>query len=110
MQSSHVKQTLALNGYSRKYFCGLRKITDRSLPTQSFKSFTSIPYIQGVSNKIQRVVNEVGVKVAMKPHLTLRKLLLSLKDSLDNTKKSCLVCQVRVVTADLYTFDKQNVI
>ena len=45
-QSSHVKQTLALNGYPRKYYRGQRKITDRSFPTRSFKSFTSIPYIQ----------------------------------------------------------------
>ena len=67
-QSSHVKQTLALNGYPRKYFCGQRKTTDTSLPTRSFESFTSIPYIQGVSDKIQRGLNEVGFKVTMKPH------------------------------------------
>ena len=80
VQSSHVKQTLAaLNGYQRKYFCGQRKITDRTLPTHSFEPFTSLPYIQGESNKTQRVLNEVGVKVAMKPHLTIRKLLPSLK-------------------------------
>ena len=94
VQSSHFKQTLALNGYPRKYFCGQRKTTDRALPTRSFESFTSIPYIQGVSDKIQRVLNEVGVKVAMKPHLTIRKLLSSLKDPLDNSEKSCLVYQV----------------
>ena len=94
MQSSHVKQTLALNGYPRKYFRGQRKITNRFLPTRSFESYTSIPYIQGVSDKIQRVLNEVGVKVAMKPHLTTRKLLPSLKDPLDKSEKSCLVYQV----------------
>ena len=94
VQSSHVKQTLALNGYPRKYFCGQRKTTDRSLPTRSFESFTLIPYIQGVSDKIQRVLNEVGVKDAMKPHLTIRKLLLFLKDPLDNSEKSCLVYQI----------------
>ena len=91
MQSSHVKQTLALNGCPRKYLCGQRKITDRSLSTRSFEYFTLIPYIQGVSDKIQRVLNEVGVKVAMKPYLTKRKLLPSLKDPLDNSEKSCMV-------------------
>ena len=43
--------------------------------------------------KIQRVLNEVGVKVAMKVHLTTRKLLPYLKDSLDNSKKFCLFYQ-----------------
>ena len=48
-----------------------------------------------MSDKIQRVLNEVGVvKVAMKPHLKIRKLLPSLKDPLDNSEKSCLVYQV----------------
>ena len=47
-----------------------------------------------MSDKIQRVLNKVGVKVAMKPHLTIRKLLPSLKDPLDNREKSCLVYQV----------------
>ena len=46
-------------------------------------------------DKIQRVLNEVGVKVAMKPHLTTRKLLPSLKDPFDNSEKSCLVYQVQ---------------
>ena len=68
VQSLHVRHTLPLNGYPRKYFCGQRKTTDRFLPTRFFESFTSIPYIQGVSDKIQRVLNEVGVKVAMKPY------------------------------------------
>ena len=95
MQSSHVKQTLALNRYPRKYFCSQQRITDRSLPTHSFESFTSIPYIYSVSNKMQRVLNEVRVNVAMKPHLTTRKLLPSLKDPSDNSEKSCLVYQVR---------------
>ena len=47
-----------------------------------------------MSNKIQRVLNEVGVKVAIKPHLTIRKLLPSLKDPLDYSEKSCLFYQV----------------
>ena len=55
--------TLALDGYPRKYFCGQRKTTDRSLPVRN----------QGVSDKIQRVLSEVEVKVAMKPHLTIKK-------------------------------------
>ena len=110
MQSSHVKQTLALNGYPRNYFRGRQKITDKSLQTSSFESFTSIPHIQGVFDKIQRVLNEVEVKVTMKPHLTIRKLLPSLKEPLDNSEKSCLIYQVPCRIAVLNTLDKRNVI
>ena len=38
--------------------------------------------------------DEVGIKIAMKPHLTIRKLLPSLKEPSDNSEKSCLVYQV----------------
>ena len=65
-----------------------------SFPTCSFESFASIPYIQGVSDKIQRVLNEAGVKVAMKLHLTVRKLLPSPKEPSDYSEKSCLFYQV----------------
>ena len=92
VQSSLVKQTLELNEYPRLYFCGQRKITDRSLHARSFDSFTLIPYIQDASDKIQCVLTEVAVKVAMKPHLAIRKLFPFLKNSLNNGEKSYLVC------------------
>ena len=47
-----------------------------------------------MSDKIEHVLNEVGVKVATKPQLTIKELLSSLKDPLDNSEKSCLVYQV----------------
>ena len=92
----HYEQQLKplLADVSLVYFCGQRKTTDRSLSTRSFESFTSISYIQGVSDKIQRALNEIEVKVAIKPHLIMRKLFPSLKDFLDNSEKSCLVYQV----------------
>ena len=73
------------------------------LPTCSFESFASISCVQGVSDKIQRVLNEVGVKVAMKPHLTIRKLVPSLKDPIDNNENLVWFTKFRAVTAVLYT-------
>ena len=47
-----------------------------------------------MSDKIQPVLNKVGVRVAVKPHLTIRKPLPSLKDPLESSEKSCLVYRV----------------
>ena len=55
---------------------------------------TSIPYIQGTSEKVSRVLNEAGVKVVMKPFYTIGRILPSPKDPLTLEKKSCLVYQV----------------
>ena len=65
-----------------------------------YNHFTSIPYIQSTSEKIRRVPNEAGVKVAMKPIHTIGRILPSPKDPLTLEKKSCLVYQVPCFDCD----------
>ena len=71
----------------------------RSQNTQ-YNHFTSIPYIQGTSEKIRRVLNEAGVKVAMKPIHTIGRILPSPKDPPTLEEKSCLVYQVPCFDCD----------
>ena len=42
--------------------------------TEKLKRFTSIPYVQGVSEPISRILTQVGIGVALKPHHTLSSL------------------------------------
>ena len=62
--------------------------------TQHLKHFTSIPYVQGTSKRIGRILNEPGVKVAMKPVKTIGNILTSLKDSIAEHEKSRLLYQI----------------
>ena len=39
--------------------------------TEKLKRFTSIPYVQGVSEPISQILTQVGIGVALKPHHTL---------------------------------------
>ena len=64
-----VRQTLRTNGYPCKYSYPPKPRSQRELPT--FTKFTSLPYIQGTTEKIRRILNEVGVKVVMKPIRTI---------------------------------------
>ena len=94
IQARNIKHALSINEYPKKYFRDHQKVDRCSTlnsSKSSYTSFTSLPYIRGMSDKIQRVLNEAGVKVGMKPYLTIKKLLPSLKDPLDNCEKSCLV-------------------
>ena len=65
----------------------------RSQNTQ-YNHFTSISYIQDTSEKIRRVLNEAGVKVAMKPIYIIGRILPSPKNPLTFEEKCCLVYQV----------------
>ena len=55
--------------------------------------FTSITYIQGTSEEVRRILNEAGVKVAMRPVRTIGQIL-PFKDPHDPEEKSCAVYQV----------------
>ena len=94
----NIRSTLRLNGFpTRTTFLTSRQ--PRSQNTQ-YNHFTSIPYIQGTSEKIRRVLNEAGVKVAMKPIHTIGRILPSPKDPLTLEEKSCLVYQVPCFDCD----------
>ena len=88
-----IQHTITLNGFPRKFFCLTLKEKPRR-PTKSFKSFTSLPYIHGTTDKIQRVLNDVGVRVAMKPFVTIGKSLPSPKDPLDVNEITGIIYQV----------------
>ena len=63
-------------------------------PINFFKSFTCLPYIHGTTDKIQRVLNAVGVRVAMRPFATIGKSLPSPKDPLDVNEITDIIYQV----------------
>ena len=74
-----MQNTLTLIGFPRRFSCLALKEKQRR-PINSYKSFICLPYIQGTTDKIQRVLNDVGVRVAMRPFVTVGKSLQSLKD------------------------------
>ena len=84
-----VRSILQLNGYPNRstFFPVHRK---RNAERQ-FTSFTSIPYVQGTSEKIRRVLNEAGVMVAMRPVRTIGRALPSPKDPLTPEEKTGLI-------------------
>ena len=50
--------------------------------------------IQGTTEKIRRILNEVGVEVAMKPNRTIGQYLPSPKDPITTDEISCVVYEV----------------
>ena len=84
-----IRSTLQLNGFpTRTTFLSPRKACSQDSP---YKHFTSIPYVQGTSEKIRKVLNEAGVNVAMRPVHTIRHVLPLPKDPYTSEDIGCII-------------------
>ena len=89
LKSSKIKDTLQSNGFpipmcSNKFFS---KTTQNRNSSNNYTTFVSIPYVQGVSEPIKRVLTQVGIKVALKPYFTLSSVFRKPKDVIFDEKK-----------------------
>ena len=94
----NIRSTLQLNGLpTRTNFLTSRRPRSQNI---QYNHFTSIPYTQGASEKVRRVLYEAGVRVAIKPVHTIGGILSSPKDPLILEEKSCLWYQVPCFDCD----------
>ena len=96
----HINQTLQNNGFPR-HMCSsdqfLAQQTEsypRSQPSDTYSAFISIPYVQGISEPIKRVLAQVGIGVALKPHCMLSTVFRKPKDRIVESEKSGLMYEI----------------
>ena len=92
-EATHVLSVLQLNGFPLRHSYPTPKVKQRNT-TRHLKHFTSVPYVQGTSECIGRILNKAGVKVAMKPVETIGNILTSPKDPIAEHEKSRLVYKI----------------
>ena len=89
-----IEATSKTNGYPRKFFnrrlMKKKQMDNNEKPTIT----TSLPYVQGVTEPIKRVLQQIGVGVAMKPIFSLSSKFLKPKDCVLDHEKSGLVYQI----------------
>ena len=90
-----IKETLKNNGFPSSK-CSFKKYLQNNgiRRTEKLKRFTSIPYVQGVSEPISRILTHIRIGVALKPHHTLSSLFRKLKDAINFEQKRGLVYQI----------------
>ena len=88
-------KTLQNNGFPNSK-CSFKKYLQNHniRKTEKLKRFTSIPYVQGVSYSISRILTKVGIAVALTPHQTLSSLLRKRKDPINFEQKRGLMYQI----------------
>ena len=90
----YIKKTLN-NGFPSSK-CSFKKYLQNptSRTTEKLKRFTSMPYVQGVSEPISRILTQIGIGVASKPHHTLSSLFRKPKDVINFEQKRGLMYQI----------------
>ena len=67
-----------LNGFSQKYLLKENSCLNWfDIPETKSVAFTVLPYVHGISEKIQRMLNELDIKVAQKPYRTIANYVAS---------------------------------
>ena len=70
----------------------LKKLTDKKIRKDAnYISQVVMPYVEGVSERVDRVLKKYGVATAMRPHTTLRILLVHPKDKVEPDEQGELV-------------------
>ena len=71
-------------------------LTDCNFPEgdSAAKGFPIVPYIQGIAEPIRRVLNNCGIKVALKPFQTLGHIFAKPKDRLPTDQKTHAVYSI----------------
>ena len=71
-----------------------RPQTDQTGPSKKNTTFCTLPFVDGLSQKLQRVFKSYGVATSFRPHTTLRKLFVAPKDPVPIDKRSGCVYEL----------------
>ena len=96
-----MKETLQQNGYPE---CFLSPQCSPSRKDREEKddpiSRVTIPYIQGISEAVTRILSDINVQVHMKSFRTLRRILSQPKDHIPDDDKSSIVYKINCCDCD----------
>ena len=97
-ERSYVKEILQQNGYPERF------LSPQCSPSRKEKddprSRVTIPYIQGVSEAVTKILSDINVQVHMKPFRTLRRILSHPKDHIPDDDKSSVVYKINCRDCD----------
>ncbi|KAI8480411.1 hypothetical protein Bbelb_418690 [Branchiostoma belcheri] len=98
----HLRGALAKCGYQNWTFNKALKPSDQSKKTQKCKPLTNknkinitIPYVQGVSEKLRRIFQNFNIATNFKPHSTLRQRLVHPKDQPHKGTKANVIYRLK---------------
>ena len=109
LEREHINEALQRCGYPAWSLKKVQHHMNRVKPPSKQKDNTTkktrglvvIPYVKGVSEQVQRLFRKHDITTAMRPHTTLRQLLVHPKDKIEPGKTSGCVYEIPCCNCDL---------
>ena len=76
----HVVDALKINGYTDQFIRSCHSTTVSTNQSQTSRGFAPLPYLQGISEKIARTLNQFNINVAHKLVMTVGSILIKPKE------------------------------
>ena len=93
---NHIMSCLKLNGYPKAFIMSSQRqpILATLTSTPEWKGVAVIPYVQGVSEHLRRILISLNIRVGFKPLITLRQILCRPKDCVPDLQCSGVVYEI----------------
>ena len=108
----HLRGALRVCGYPswalNKVTYSTKKKKKKKKNDRNYRSQVVIPYVEGVSERVHRVLKKYGVATAMRPLTALRRLLVQPKDTVKLEEQGELVYQIPCKNCMLSTLGRQE--
>ena len=92
----HVYRALQMNGYPHRLIRRHKTVSSRGSSRSEEKPIASVtlPYVQGTSERLRRVLSNLDIRVTFRPHCTLRHLLVKPKDPVPPDRRKGVVYKI----------------
>ncbi|XP_072021762.1 uncharacterized protein [Amphiura filiformis] len=101
-EESHIKQALARCGYPEWSINKVKADKEHPKPKKKppkdskerSKGLVVVPYVEGLSERVSRVFKKHGFSTSMKPHRTIRNVLVHPKDKRDPLQSAEVIYEI----------------
>ncbi len=102
LEHQWIVSTLKENGYPTKLIRSTKRQKTRvdSELDSSFRGSVCLPYIEGTTERLRRILFKYGIKVFVKPYRIIGQSLNSAKDRVEDDKQTGIVYSIPCTTCD----------
>ena len=91
---------LKINGYTDQFIRSCQSTTVSTNQSQTSRGFVTLPYLQGISEKIARTLNQFNINVAHKPIMTVGSILKKPKEKFSKDLSTGVIYKINCKDCD----------